>query len=542
MSISISGSGAITGASTSYSFDQAVSIGGTVTYEDVSNVDSVGIITARQGVVIGTGASVGNPDNNVLGLYTDSSERLRIDSSGRLLVGATSAVDSGATSSLQLVNTSTAIIALGRNDSTISAGNDLGAIRFYGNAGGSYQQCAEVIAEADGTHANNDKPTRLVFSTTADDASSPTERLRITNEGHMGLGETSPDTRLHIKESTTGATGIFIQNSNGATNSSADLYFGNWNGSSTTTPQARIQAINKNVNTAATDLAFWTYSGSSTSERMRLDSDGRLLISLSSSLLSYAGLQIKGDGDTGGHICLAHKTTEPVGGNNIGSLRCTNSAGGIGAIIGVEADANWTAGSSFPSRIILATTASSANSPTERMRISSDGNFDHYTSNAFNIRPSSTSSSFVVFRITTGASSISTGTSKFVVRGDGDAENTNGTYTTISDSKFKENVVDAESQWEDLKAVRVRNFNFKEETNWSTHKQIGFVAQELETICPNLVKNVEHPDEDSTYKTVKTSVLYTKAIKALQEAMNRIETLETQNADLLARVTALEGN
>ena len=53
MSITISGSGAITGASTSYSFDQAVSIAGTVTYEDVSNVDSVGIITARSGVEFG---------------------------------------------------------------------------------------------------------------------------------------------------------------------------------------------------------------------------------------------------------------------------------------------------------------------------------------------------------------------------------------------------------------------------------------------------------------------------------------------------------
>ena len=58
MSITISGSGAITGASTSYSFDQAVSIAGTVTYEDVTNVDSVGIVTARSGIHV-TGGSVG---------------------------------------------------------------------------------------------------------------------------------------------------------------------------------------------------------------------------------------------------------------------------------------------------------------------------------------------------------------------------------------------------------------------------------------------------------------------------------------------------
>jgi len=67
MSISISGSGAITGATTSYSFDQSVSVGGTVTYEDVTNVDSIGIITARSGIevtggnvhIAGAGATIG---------------------------------------------------------------------------------------------------------------------------------------------------------------------------------------------------------------------------------------------------------------------------------------------------------------------------------------------------------------------------------------------------------------------------------------------------------------------------------------------------
>ena len=48
----------ITGASASYSFDQSVSIGGTVTYEDVTSVDSVGIITAQSGIHV-TGGSIG---------------------------------------------------------------------------------------------------------------------------------------------------------------------------------------------------------------------------------------------------------------------------------------------------------------------------------------------------------------------------------------------------------------------------------------------------------------------------------------------------
>ena len=42
-------------------------------------------------------------------------------------------------------------------------------------------------------------------------------------------------------------------------------------------------------------------------------------------------------------------------------------------------------------------------------------------------------------------------------------------------------------------------------------------------------------------KKVGYSVLYMKAIKALQEAMAKIEALETSNTDLKNRVTALEG-
>ena len=87
MSITISGSGAITGASTSYSFDQAVSIAGTVTYEDVSNVDSVGVITARNSIIVkgdpaevriqhtgnGSYSRLISDSNNKLNIYTGGS-------------------------------------------------------------------------------------------------------------------------------------------------------------------------------------------------------------------------------------------------------------------------------------------------------------------------------------------------------------------------------------------------------------------------------------------------------------------------------------
>jgi hypothetical protein len=121
----------------------------------------------------------------------------------------------------------------------------------------------------------------------------------------------------------------------------------------------------------------------------------------------------------------------------------------------------------------------------------------------------------------------------FRVMCDGDVENTNNSYGAISDIKLKENIVDASSQWDDLKALQVRNYNFKAETGYSTHTQLGLVAQEVELVSPNLVGQSVDDETNEITKTVNYSVLYMKAVKALQEAMDRIETLE-------AKVTALE--
>ena len=118
---------------------------------------------------------------------------------------------------------------------------------------------------------------------------------------------------------------------------------------------------------------------------------------------------------------------------------------------------------------------------------------------------------------------------KTIIRSDGDLENANNSYGSISDVSMKENIVDANSQWNDIKNIKVRNYNFKESTGQQTHTQIGVIAQELETVSPKLVR-----ESEGGMKTVSYSILYMKAIKALQEAMAKIETLET-------KVAALEG-
>jgi hypothetical protein len=108
-------------------------------------------------------------------------------------------------------------------------------------------------------------------------------------------------------------------------------------------------------------------------------------------------------------------------------------------------------------------------------------------------------------------------------------------YGGLSDIKLKQDIVDASSQWDDIKAIRVRKFRFKDDPN--AVLQIGVVAQEIEQTSAGLVyetpdyekgENGEKVETGEVTKAVKYSILYMKAIKALQEAMERIETLEAK--------------
>jgi len=126
--------------------------------------------------------------------------------------------------------------------------------------------------------------------------------------------------------------------------------------------------------------------------------------------------------------------------------------------------------------------------------------------------------------------------SVFFVRDSGNVENVNNSYGSTSDERLKENIVDAGSQWDDIKNLKVRKFNFKETTDPDKKTMIGLVAQEAEKVSPGLVSESKSMQGgvEGTYKTVKYSILYMKAIKALQEAITKIETLETKVAALEA--------
>jgi hypothetical protein len=172
---------------------------------------------------------VGTSTNHPLSFRINNGEVVRIDTSGRLLVGTPSAranfynstnsahfqiEGSGSNDNYALSivsnyagNTSGAQVILAKSggssvgDNTlVSDGNTIGQINFQGADGTEFVEAAKISAEIDGTPGANDMPGRLVFSTTADGASSPTERMRITNAGILKVSNNSTYSAANIHQ------------------------------------------------------------------------------------------------------------------------------------------------------------------------------------------------------------------------------------------------------------------------------------------------------------------------------------------------------
>jgi len=133
-----------------------------------------------------------------------------IDADGLFVSGHTSSVPAyGFGNQLQVLSSSNAyqLNAAFRNDAfaplltighsrnatvgshtVVQSGDELGAVAFAGSDGTQFIRGAQITAAVDGTPGLNDMPGRLVFSTTRDGASSPTEGFRLDNQQRFSMG------------------------------------------------------------------------------------------------------------------------------------------------------------------------------------------------------------------------------------------------------------------------------------------------------------------------------------------------------------------
>jgi hypothetical protein len=178
-------------------------------------------------------------------------EAMRIDSSARLLVGTSSAARSNVYQSalnitpqnqiesnkgdysggLSLINCSaggySAVLTFGQSFTNTLGGNGLttngqplGIINFTGNDGTNFRTAARISGETDAVTGSGDMPGRIVLATTADGASSPTERMRITSGGNLLFAKTTTglgNDGLELQATGSGGA-ITITNSGNGTN------------------------------------------------------------------------------------------------------------------------------------------------------------------------------------------------------------------------------------------------------------------------------------------------------------------------------------
>jgi hypothetical protein len=497
-----------------------------------------------------TNTGIYSPGADQFAITTGGSGRVFVDSSGRVGLGTSSPGDYNSNANTLVVgNTSS------NQGITISAGTaSASAIHFADGTAGDASYRGILKYE----HSND----RFLFGTAGGNTA-----LTIDSSQRVGIGTTSPARLLHVSSlSSDGHIAVEAGTSNAAfidfrINGTNKHYVGSASllGSGTNDSMTVWNSANGYMN-----------FGTNGTERARIDSSGRLLVGTSTARSNFFNSsswtpQIQSEAASDkttslSLVCSANNGEQGILllGNNRGSVggnAIVQNSDGIGIITfqgndgsemvegaRIQAVVDGTPGANdLPTRLEFSTTADGASSPTERTRISNAGAFYHFSASGDTIAVASTKAAGTTDYFFTGGYSSSGpmnfGTNSIRIWTNGNIQNTNNSYTAISDIKLKENIVDAGSQWADLKALRVRNYNLKE---GQTHRQIGLVAQEVEAISPGLV--FESPDRDpegndlgTVTKSVNYSVLYMKAVKALQEAMERIEALE-------AKVAALEAS
>ena len=125
---------------------------------------------------------------------------------------------------------------------------------------------------------------------------------------------------------------------------------------------------------------------------------------------------------------------------------------------------------------------------------------------------------------------------RFQLRSNGGLANVQSNNADLSDERVKKDITDISSQYNFIKSLRVRNFKYKVDTD-DDRVKTGIIAQEVETLDSSLIDNTgtytsKYVDEGENTKLVYDKDIHFRTIKALQEAITKIETLEAQMAQV----------
>ena len=298
-----------------------------------------------------TNTAIRFPDADTFTVESGGSEAFRVHSNGQIGINTTAPVcrlqvNGGTDNTIAQLSSTDSGSYIAFDDNSTTGTTRLGAIandlRFEVNSAERLRidssGVIRSIGNTSGTYEN-----LLLTDGTSD---STTKRFGI-NCVHYDTGE-EDFTIIH-----------------GASSSSENVIKIGGNNSATTTNDA-------------TNIRFYTAANQTTtssSERMRIDSSGRLLVgSTSNSANIRAVFQGNSAGSTGaGVVQIARGNTFTAADTNIGNLEFTDSGANVFARIQCESDGTTAAGSDHPGRIKFLTTTDGSSSPTERLRIDNSG-------------------------------------------------------------------------------------------------------------------------------------------------------------------------
>ena len=392
-------------------------------------------------------------------------------------------------------------------------------------------------------------------SVSAGSAYAVSEKFRITSGGNVGINETAPITKLDLRLDSTSTDltadyAMFINNQTGASSGRhATIGFGTYsNGGLTNVFGAVAEGTG-----AQSGFAFLTHNGGSLTEKVRIANDGDVGIGTTANLgkLSVnSGISSSSDDDV---ITIHQATTgadKPVAGfgvviqnggesTNAGDLTISTASGGSlgermriksSGAVHIEATSN-----NLASLNVVAN--GSGQAPNDaKVYVEKDSSADwsfkaENGTDDFGYKAEGGGDYAILI-----ANANASGAATFRLEFDGDILSANTSISSISDRRLKKDITNASSQWNDIKALNFVNYKWKKSTGRDDSiKYLGLIADEVESVSPSLIKidaqskeDIEAGVEDPEYKTVKYSIVWMKAVKALQEAMEKIETLETK--------------
>jgi hypothetical protein len=483
---------------------------------NVTNLAYTGTLTGGTGVVnIGSGQVYKDASGNLIvgttatrsvgnGFQQVTSKQFFNELGATDLVGFTSVLNRNDSNALRLVLGKSRATAAG-GVTAVQNGDNLATLLFAGADGTTLNSiAAEITASVDGTPGTNDMPGRLVFGTTADGASSPTERMRIDSSGNLQIGTNTSRGKLHSF-----ASAFNPLNSTWATSASFTATGGFGGGLAFVDGSSGYGMW---VQDSGGTFAIGQGSTSSAlTERMRIDSSGNVGIGTSSPATKL---------------------------NVIGDIQVSRSTSASDAAINFGSNSNNYIFAGNSSNLMTFATNGS-----ERMRIDSSGNLlvgktgtDTTNAGAY-FEPSSIGYGRLNFIKSTASGTGGTVAAGFYYNGTivGSISNTSTatSYVTSSDYRLKENVEPMTGALEKVAALKPCTYTWKSDGSDGQ----GFIAHELQEVVPDCVtgtKDAVDKDGKPQYQGVDTSFLIATLTAALQEQQALIQ-------DLTTRLTTLEG-